>query len=501
MICSNRFFEDGHKKKKKKNQKNKFLTKKGRVSKPRIRLSFPSLLNKPTKPLHILLLFILLVFQYFFIFPFGSYGVLEVSEPLYAFTDNRIESPPIGNRSGVTVRRYEADIYKYDCIYHFHDQEKTIVNETVIQGFEPHKNHHYVYAPIASRYCEKLHIYHLKNAYVKHKAFVILSNGDYFKIFPNDWRWKPGNPGTGEIRTKHGYRVLFFVPIAFPRFFSHWITDGLAGIVLMPSWFWDLNPTILAVSINEYVRYSLELVGLGHIDVINTQDYVYGDDVFMVHGNELWNSMGPHVSKVIKQKYRAAIGLDKIEPVNYRFANKDNNNRRFTNLNEIIELANQRTGKNWSLITTNYREREAYAKEYASCLIVVTPCGSLAFNCIFMRDGTGIVSLCTGQIDSPQFAFCYYVNIWNIGVMHPYMRLNNHAAGANVDLTLDSIDKMIYTVANHHFPPGLDMFQPMCIDDAKKAYFEYGDQKFLDSQGYGNNRRREFVNRKRKQNS
>ena len=272
-------------------------------------------------------------------------------------------------------------------------------------------------------------------------------------------------------------------------------------IILMPSWFWELNPTILAVSINDYVRYSLELVGLGHINVINTYDYVYGENVFVAHGNELWNSMGPHVSKVIKRKYRAAIGLDKIEPVNYRFINKDNNNRRFTNLNEIIQLAIQKTGKNWSLITTKYTDRVAYAREYASCLVVVTSCGSLAYNCIFMRDGTGLVSLCTGQIDCPQFAFCYYTNIWNIGVMHPSMRLFEHSLPANIDLTLDSIEKMIYIVSHQHFPPDLDMFQPLCIDDAKKAYFQYGDQKFLDSEAIGNRRRREFINRqKQKQN-
>ena len=431
----------------------------------------------------------------YYLSKFDSFIYLKVSPPLYAFEKNRIESPPIGFSNGKTVMRCEAEIYKYDCIYHFYDQVKTVVAEPLIVGLD--KPIYYdIFAPIASRYCEKLNIYHFKNAYVKHKTLIILSNGDYFKIFHNNWRWYPGSPEKGKIITKYGYRVLFFIPVVYPQFYSHWITDGLAGIVLMPSWFWDINPTILTVVNSEYVHYSLELVGLGHVNVVNTDNYVYGDDVFVAHANELWNCMGVYAAKLIKQKYRAAFGLDKIEPVNYRFIGKDNNNRRFTNLNEIIELANIRTGKNWSLIT-KFTERVSFAREFASCLVLVISAGSQPYNCIYMRDGTGIVSLCNGHIDSPQFTYCYNINIWNIGVVHLDMKLTNHSMPANVNLTLDTIEKMIYTVAHQHYPPGIDMFQPFCISDAKKVYFEYGDQKFLGSDEIGKQRLIDFLNRTR----
>ena len=422
---------------------------------------------------------------------------IEVDLPMYSFTENRIDSPPKGFCNGIAVKRCDAKIYKYDCVYHFFDQVKTVVKEPLLTGINPRRSYHYIFSPAASRYCEKLNIYHLKNAYVQHKITVVLSTGEYLKLCAGNRNFNQDVRNGTIIKPKYGYRVLFFVPIIFPKFFSHWITDGLSAIVLMPRWFWDLNPTILCVSVTNYVRYSLELMGLGHIDVIDTQNFVYGDDVFFVHANELWNCMGLYAAKVIKQKYREALGLDKIEPVNYRFIGKDNDNRRFTNLDELIELANKRTGKNWALITTKFAEREAYAREFASCLVLVISAGSQPYNCIFMKDGTGIVSLCCGQIDSPQFTYCFNINIWNIGVIHPEMRLVNHALPANVNLTLDTIDKMIYTVEHQHYPPDIDLFQPFWMEDSKKAYFEHGDLKFIGTQGFGDRRREAFARRKR----
>ena len=446
----------------------------------------------------IYLLLVTITLQMFFIIPFGHVSRLVVSEPLYAFQDNILDKVPNITSTGITVYRNNAEIFNYDCIYHFYDQvEKPIVEEPFLDGFAMNVYPPSVYAPIAVRYCEKLNIYHLKNAYVKHVFVIILSNGDSLTIITRKRNWKPPYIINGTtIEPRYGFKNLFFVPMQFPQFFSHWLTDVLPAIVLMPSWFWDLNPTIVTVFNRDYVNYSLNHVGLGHVDFIQTTNYVYGENVFVAHGNELWNAMGLYAAKVIKQKYRAYHGLDKIEPVNYRFINKNNNNRRFTNLNEIIELANAITGKNWSLITTQYTERDAYAREFASCLVLVVPCGSLAFNSIYMRDGTGIVSLCAKRIDNPQNQFCYYINIWNIGIMHPYMKFKGQAAPANVFLTLQVIDIMMYTVEHQHFPPDMDMFQAMYIDDAKKYYYEYGDHKFIHADHITKQRLKDYFQRK-----
>ena len=53
--------------------------------------------------------------------------------------------------------------------------------------------------------------------------------------------------------------------------------------MLMPRWFWDLNPTILCVLDSDFIKYSMDLVGLGHINIINTESFVYGEDVYVVH--------------------------------------------------------------------------------------------------------------------------------------------------------------------------------------------------------------------------
>ena len=72
----------------------------------------------------------------YYLSKFDSFIYLKASPPLYAFEKNRIESPPIGFSNGKTVMRCEAEIYKYDCIYHFYDQVKTVVAEPLIVGLD-----------------------------------------------------------------------------------------------------------------------------------------------------------------------------------------------------------------------------------------------------------------------------------------------------------------------------------------------------------------------------
>ena len=262
--------------------------------------------------------------------------------------------------------------------------------------------------------------------------------------------------------------------------------------MLMPRWFWDLNPTILCVLDSDFIKYSMDLVGLGHINIINTESFVYGEDVYVVHSNEFWNCMGLHEAKIIKRKFREKLGLNKIQPAKYHFRNKESGARHFTNFDEIIELANKRTSKEWTLLTTPYTERDKFAKEFAASLIVVISCGSLGFNCIYMRDGTGLVSVSADQVDAPQFTFCYYTNIWNIGVLNHNMAHYGGPGRANVEKVLENIDRMIYTVENQRYPSGIDLFQPMSINDSKKMYHEFGEHKFIGPETIGNKRLSEY---------
>ena len=279
-------------------------------------------------------------------------------ELLFAYTNNELDDLPTIISTGKYIRRYEADIYRYDCLYYFYDNtKKHIIEESLLDGFKPDLYLRYMYAPIIMRYCEKLNIYHLKNVFIKPNMYIVLSNGDNLMLFTSNGIWENPKIQPETITPQYGYNILFYVPIVYNTIFSHWIIDGLSWIILMPSWFWDLKPTILSVVNTQLVEFTMNLIGLGNINVINTGQYVYGKDVYLVHANELWNCMGAHSSKILKKKFRESLGLNKIKPTKYNFISKEKGNRYFTNLNEIIELANKKTNKHWTLITTSYTER------------------------------------------------------------------------------------------------------------------------------------------------
>ena len=256
--------------------------------------------------------------------------------------------------------------------------------------------------------------------------------------------------------------------------FGHWINDGLTAIVSLPQWVWDLDPVLVSKVERGMILEHMKAVGLGHIQVIFPGNYVYGEHVFLCKGGECYNSFGLHSYPEIRKRFQQYYELDKVKPVNYFFVNKEKGIRHFPNYPEIIEAARLATNINWVEKSINYRDRRETAITYASCKILVIPCGSLTFNAIFLHNRTGIVSLMGDNVDYPQLKLTTPLNIWVIGIIHKNISHRGGHGNGDLERIVINLKRMIYTIENQRFPP-VDYFHPYNLDLAWQIYFQHGD--------------------------
>ena len=446
--------------------------------------------NKNQKPscfLHFLIfsksaLFIFINFIYL------SSGLIPLKlnsfEPFYTPKDNKlISSPNHFTCNGKPVHRCEVDIVYYECCYYFLENEPyNPVDQPLVDVNLTVENLTTTLCPISSIYCEKLNLYYLKNAYVRHPLDIVLSNGDYFMLYVQQTRWDFMKPTKQYVYASRGYRCVLFAPSIFWYGYGHWFSDVLAGLILLPQWVWDMNPVFPIVADYDLVKFTLTLIGHGDVDIVYSLGYVYAENLFLISGYEEWHAFGMHSYYVLKQKFHDYLKLNEIKPVNYYFRNKKPGRRHFINLEDIMNLTRQKTGLDWKMFSMSFRQRVEFAKELATIKIIVMPAGSICFNTIYMHDGTGLVTLLADSIDFPQFMFCHCVHVWNIAILHEHMGHSdeNGSGYGNAERIVENIKRMIYTVEHQHYPPDHNLFYASNITEAKNAFYQYKENEYID---------------------
>ena len=407
---------------------------------------------------------------------------LNCYEPFFVPKENKIIETHQHFCTGEGVHRCSINFSRYECSYYFYDKEPIIpidfpivdVNLTNVTHLKT------VFCAIAPLYCEKMNLYYVKQSYVKQVVDVVLNDGKYFMLYSEDPKYEIMKPTKQSIYATKCYNYALFVPNIFWYGFGHWFTDVLSGLMLLPEWVWDLKPVfVIACDIN-LVKFTLTCIGHGDIETVNSRNYIYAENLFVFTGNEEWHTFGMHSCYLLKQKFHDSLKLNEIEPVHYYYRNKSPGWRHFINLNEIMNLAREQTGLDWKLFSMPYNDRVNFAKEFATIKILVIPCGSIAFNTIYLHDGTGLVTLFADSIDYPQIVFCYFLRIWNIGVVHEQMGHNGKAGYGSVERILESIKRMIYTVEHQHYPANHSLFVALNINDAKQVFSLYNENHLFD---------------------
>ena len=295
----------------------------------------------------------------------------------------------------------------------------------------------------------------------------------------NHFFWLPNLPAQ-EINVTDAYKYAFYIPMPYRGAYGHWFTDALAGLVFLPKWVWDTNPVYICLVDPDRVRFTLSLIDINNVNILSTQDYVFCENLFILTGIEAWHTFGMHTNLILKKKFREKLELDKIEPVNYIFHNKEPGRpRHFTNFDDVVMAAKEATGLEWKTLSTPFSKRVEFAREFASIKILVTPSGSIAFNTIYMKDGMGMISLFADSIDFPQVFFCHTIRIWNIGIIHENIKHFGGPDKGNLEKIIENIKRMLYTIENQHYPPNHGLFDAYNLEESKQIYFQEGENTLI----------------------
>ena len=333
--------------------------------------------------------------------------------------------------------------------------------------------------PVLSIIREKIEYYHLSNAWVscENERIVTKENG-IFKLLLHQPKFdQPFKVDECVAAFDH----VLFLPFKFQWLYGHWLNEGLSMIISMPQEILDLRPVIITSTDPELIHFTLQVFGMDYFPIFDTKTkFVYGKNVYMCKAFEDVHGFGITTYPRIKAALRQFFNLEAIKPTEYIFMNKKpKQHRYFTNLNDVIALAKKETNLDWKLIDIDYKQRETFAKTIASAKIYVVPCGSIAFNALYMADGTGLVTIGAQLIDYPNQRFAYFINIWCITVIHHSMSHNFKPCQAIPENVVKCIKIMNYAVENQKWPENHKLMESFNIKYIDNLYSKEGDKFIL----------------------
>ena len=311
--------------------------------------------------------------------------------------------------------------------------------------------------PIASMLREKSFIYYIQNVYVSYKPVRIITNDNkYYELL-----W------TTQIKERFkvtkavcGYKYLVFPASRWPDNYGHWLNEGLSALIYLPQSILDLNPVILTGFNKQIAKEHLKIFNIQYLDIINTKsNFVFGEHVFIVKGYEDCQAFGLRTFPLIRKRFWEYFNLTDTIPTNYNFINKKPSSKRyFTNMDEMIKLARSETGLDWRLVQPNITDINQTARLYCLSKVIVLPCGAIAFNCIFMKEGTGMVQLNSNRIDFPSIRPTYLLNIWEANVIHNNIKHYQNKGGSGDPVSVVKCIKLVLYAVTYQRWPSHDLF-------------------------------------------
>ena len=320
-----------------------------------------------------------------------------------------------------------------------------------------------VSAYLAAFFIEAVNIYYIKNGFVGNDRLIVSDYYNFIDVTNTNVKLQGVYNKYAKYNTTHGYRYVLTAITSWGFVFGHMFTDVFGPLIFLDESIWDLKPILcLPTGILEVGRLFLD--AMGHTDIecrILNKEIIYAEHLYAVSGYAKHCVSGFYTMPILREYLHKYYNLEKSKPTNYGFVNKRVGRRHFTNLKELIETFQQQYNISFIPIHINQPNRREFAKTVSTLKIWVSSCGSIGFNCVFMKEKTGIFSLSAGSVDIHHFHFTLCIKMWHVSVIHPKMTHYGKSGMANITRCIYSFNVLWYAVENQKWPKNNNLFLPM----------------------------------------
>lgn len=187
----------------------------------------------------------------------------------------------------------------------------------------------------------------------------------------------------------------------------------------------------------------------------------------------------------LRNRLRNLYKLDEINPDRYVIINR--NNRRF--LKNFVELSNEikknvslEAGRKWENFTfSNESNLQIMIKEWSTYKVVVTVCGSMLYNSLFMKSGTGVCLALNDKLDEPNMQLFITSEIFMAGIMHLYHDHDSEDGfNCNISQMVRHTKQVVDAVHNGKWVHTDGLRQYFNLEDIMKKPKEHIEPIFLD---------------------
>lgn len=236
--------------------------------------------------------------------------------------------------------------------------------------------------------------------------------------------------------------------------YGHAIHDLLAMLVLYPEVVLAQKPTIFHNWDAKLLSEHLSALGMGDFPIApDTHTYFFVKKMYYIHPKEHAHEMVGLGLYRMHQLYREHMNLTSIEPTKYRLINRRPTERRyFTNFPELIQELTRTFPKYvWEEMFLQNTLVEN-AKLFSECKFLIGSGGSLLYNCMFMRNETGVVIFFGDLIDSPNLILFGLLNIYCGGITHVDVSHHDGQGPCNIKQAIDLSGKILYAIEHKEYP-------------------------------------------------
>ena len=422
-----------------------------------------------------LVIFFQIFAMFLYILPFGSYSLRANVLPRFFEFEN---SPTISCFPQFSQRNYKnfpifnikncKQIYfsnpsfpYYKSVFLDHSIDEDFITR-VYTGIDWENNVIPTYAP--TYYIEAVNIYYIKHGFVGNSRLIVSEYNNFFdvtnsSIHLDERRYNDIKKYT----TTDGYRYVLTAVTDFGHIFAHMFTDVFGPFLFVNESIWDLKPIVcLQSGIPDVVRWLLDATG--HTDIefrILNKEIIYAENLYVVSGYSKICTSGHYTMPILRNHIFKYYHLEQNKPINYGYMNKKKGHRHFKNLGELINILEQNYNISFIHLKINEPNRAEFARTISTLKIFITPCGSIGFNCILMKEKTGTLSLAANYIDMHHYHFTLCLKIWHVSVIHPNMLHYGSSGNLNMTRCLYSFKVLKIAVENQKWPTNYNLFAPI----------------------------------------
>ena len=280
-------------------------------------------------------------------------------------------------------------------------------------------------------YMEAYDIFHVHNGYIGDNCIVAME-GNYLLDVYNSTK-KVESKKRCNYPTNCGFRHVLAAITPWTSF-GHFINDIIGPLMLIEEYIWDLDPVFCCPPFDaSIVRQYLDIAGHSNIKYVQLKNQmIFAENLYVIRGKTEYETSGFYTLNILRRKIFSYYNLSAVQPNDYGYMNK-HGQRHFTNLKELIEtLEQENENVSFKFVSVNSPDRTTYAKTMATFKLFISPCGSIAYNMIFMHENTGYITLSSLLIDFPNLKTALDINIFLITITHRNMWHFRSKGDANI---------------------------------------------------------------------